>query len=102
MTHKLESDTAWPRKYPAPSSQADGMRWNIAFGLVVISLIVAGCPPTPSGPPLPVRSKLPDDTTIQWSQADALTIQSKNDPNSDVWNAGMSMTSSSFATHWGG
>src|ERR1700735_613623 len=58
-----------------------------ALLLAVVALSVSGCPNPPSAPLAP-RSTLPDDTSIHWSQADTLAIQSQNDPNSDAWNSG--------------
>jgi hypothetical protein len=58
-----------------------------ALLLAIVGLSVTACPNPPS-PPLAPRSTLPDDTSIHWSQADTLAIQSQNDPNSDVWNSG--------------
>ena len=56
--------------------------------VIAIGAVVSACSPSSPGPSVPPRSTLPDDTNIQWSQADVLAIQTQNDPNSDAWNAG--------------
>ena len=56
-----------------------------ALVVAACSLILWGCSGS-SGPPLTPRSKLPDDSQIQWSQADSLAIQTNNSP--EAWNAG--------------
>jgi hypothetical protein len=49
------------------------------------SLMLWGCSGS-SGPPPTPRSTLPDDSQIQWSQADSLAIQTNSSP--EAWNAG--------------
>jgi hypothetical protein len=72
------------------SEESKGQRSMMrALLAVVAALTVSGCPgASPTGPPSQPRSTLPDDTGIQWHQADTLAIQIGNDPKSDVWNAG--------------
>src|ERR1700722_10274251 len=61
---------------------------RVAVPLLIVAagLIVWGCPGSSPGPPVVPRSTLPDDSSIQWTQADTLSIQTNTKP--EAWIAG--------------